>query len=148
MLAQNLKTPADLGISDAEFASLQQVLGMLERGEVSHVPVSKSFSIWDWGKAVPIAFNLSEVYGAAECGTTACILGWARYLGRDDQLFANRGEPIQNLFCMGQYDHDTDIAAKAKVGGARNISTALAAQALRNFLTHGEPRWAEVLASD
>lgn len=32
MLAQNFKTPADLDLSDKEFASLVKVLGMLERG--------------------------------------------------------------------------------------------------------------------
>jgi hypothetical protein len=34
MLAQNFKTPAALGISDAEFEALVKALGMLEREEI------------------------------------------------------------------------------------------------------------------
>lgn len=45
MLAQNFKTPADLGITDVEFDALYKVLGILERSEVPHVPVTRALIV-------------------------------------------------------------------------------------------------------
>lgn len=37
MLAQNFKMPTDLALTDEEFRGLITTLGMMERGELTHV---------------------------------------------------------------------------------------------------------------
>jgi hypothetical protein len=132
MLAQNFKTPADLGISDKAFDALLKVLGMLERGELAehkwlngNLPQSEE----------PKFFNMNMVTGESDCGTTACILGWARWIARDRRLLeSGRPHELDNLFRMGNcYEFDIPSA----------IQPAHAAIALRNYLTFGEARWNE-----
>lgn len=129
MLAQNFKTPADLQISDIEFDALRNVLGMLERGEID-------------GK-----LDMWEPSPANECQTPACICGWARRIERRP-IFIRGGDyrppQLRNLFWMGSDDETCAAITKAKAGAPAD--TGAAAVALRNFLTHGEPRWAEALS--
>lgn len=118
MLAQMFKTAAELGIIDRERDALVAVLGMMERGEI----VDHQFSMLRW-----------------ECGTTACIGGWARRMGGKDLLkhlipFGDRGIDRLCYPILGDY---TKIA-----------SVAMAAAALRNYLTTGEPYWSEVTKSN
>jgi hypothetical protein len=138
MLANNFRTPSALGISDVEFESLVKVLGMLERGEIPDEQ-----------------FTMRRVQHP--CRTPACLCGWANHVsaGRAFPLqpqsrprmfaFANTEvygprwrelpKPILQLFGFGGRPTDPIYAA----------TTSQAAIALRNFLTHGEPRWAEAL---
>jgi hypothetical protein len=135
MLANNFLTPSALGISEVEFESLVQVLGMLERGEI---PEDQ--------------FTMLRVQHP--CRTPACLCGWAHYIsggrafpGAPQRwtLFGNRGayrpqwnglpRPILELFGVGGRPGDPVYAA----------NRAQAANALRNFLTRGEARWAEAL---
>lgn len=76
MLAQNFRTAADLGISDAELGALITVLGMLERGELVYAPHNNS--------TVPNGFNMGSVDHQTDCGTVACICGWARFIGGEE----------------------------------------------------------------
>lgn len=127
MLAQNFKTPAELKITDAEFDALYKVLGMLEREELKHVDFAKPEG--------PNGFNLGCFKNQTACGTVACIAGWS------DLLFGTtferqhsartKGDPLINLFTPAKQDE---------------VTTSQAAIGLRNFLTHGEARWAEALA--
>jgi hypothetical protein len=130
MLAQNLKTAADLGISETEFDALAKVLGMLERGEVKHVPA---------GTRGDDGFNMTY-YG--HCGTTQCIAGWADAIA-DTRLCGKHAyelpEQLDVLLWGPGYSINTDITNN-------DVSVDQAAIALRNYLTHGEPRWAEALA--
>jgi hypothetical protein len=144
MLAQNLKTSAELGISDVEFDALFRVLGMLERGELKHVRVEASASPFpDYSRGYTCHFNMFRVaipYG--ECGTAACILGTARLLF-GLKLFAGwekQGLP-ENLLAL--------FWPMAQLGArpSGSITPSQAAIALRNYLTHGDPRWAEALAT-
>lgn len=144
MLAQNFKSPADLRITAAEFGGLIQVLGMLERDEVKHVPVEDTmFKNGD----LPVLtkdflFNMDNIYTVAACGTAACIAGTSdlfcgtKFMAEDFCLRDNLPEQLLQLFCPNTY------------GNVRwaDITTEQAATALRNYLTNGEPRWEEVLA--
>lgn len=123
MLAQNFKTAADLGITDKEFNALAKVLGMFERNEIK----ADRFSM-----------------RALHCGTTACIKGWCQIVSMDIHMFQNcwdressswRPNPINELFGY------QGTAAREK------RTPSQAATALRNYLTHGEPRWAEAMSA-
>lgn len=127
MLAQNFKTPADLGITAAEFDALVKVLGMLERGELTH-------DHWDC-PSVPNGFSMIEYITETQCGTVACIAGWADKIA--DTTFASR-----HLFNLPRA---LDELFSGPTRG--DASPSQAAIALRNYLTHGEPRWDEALAS-
>lgn len=139
MLAQNFKTPADLRITDVEFDALYKVLGMLERDEVKYAPLGEPICGRD---ITPVFFNMALVKSNGECGTAACIMGWARYFGGDD-LFRRLLTPALNdLFCMG---HEPGSPFRGKL--PEDILPSDAAPALRSYLTHGEPCWTEAFAA-
>jgi hypothetical protein len=137
MLANNFLTPSALGISDVEFESLVKVLGLLERGEI---PEDQ--------------FTMRRVQHP--CRTPACLCGWAHDISGGEAFpgklqrrtfFGSRDayrprwegmpRPVLDLFGVGRRPSDPIYDA----------SRSQAAIALRNFLTHGEARWAEALAS-
>lgn len=128
MLAQNFKTPADLGIRDDELQSLVTVLRRFERQEVP----AEQLDMW----------SLAE----PRCGTPACIAGWARYSQPGvfnrwtDGKQREWPQGLQNLFWMV----GDDQTCAAITGKTPSIEQA--AIAIRNYLTHGDPRWAEALA--
>jgi hypothetical protein len=126
MLAQNFMKAVDLGISSDDVEALVAVLGMLERGEVTHHPSETECRD---------GFNMKH-YG--HCGTTQCIAGLADRLygvGLCCRHLNSLPGPLDDLFCGPQFGkHNEDITVEQ------------AATALRNYLTHGEPRWDEALA--
>lgn len=136
MLAQNFQTPAALKISDAEFEALVKVLGMLERGEIEHSPGIQFDKIDKRACMPPTGFNIAAFYCKTDCGTAACICGWAEFVGRLDPFslaarrYGNRG--LMQLF-------------EPSMGG-ENITPAQAAIALRSYLSTGEARWSEALS--
>lgn len=137
MLAQNFKTPADLGLDDAEFDGLVKTLGLLEREEVEYFPAyaGTSFPTLD----TPKGFNMLFVKTETECGAAACILGWARELTGVRHLFGRTLPPeIMDLFCTGA------CVRWSRGKDPQDIQPAEGAAALRNFLTYGEPRWHEI----
>ena len=145
MLAQNFKTPTDLGISDAEFEALVKVLGMMERGEISYVRVSDDDEAWDHKGQYVGLFNMNEVYSTTQCGTAACIAGtcdWlfvTKFQGRFWSGFSDRGDlpaSLRDLFAPNVIDEET----------WKDLSVEQAAIAIRNYLSSGEARWTEVLA--
>lgn len=131
MLAQNFKTAADLGLSDAEFDALAQVLGMLEREEIE-----------------PRKFSMRST--VHDCGSPACICGWAGHVSNwaafpeaekrfsGEALLRRLPKQLNDLFLFSRGGLHTPQA---------RATPSQAAIALRNYLTHGEPRWAEALAS-
>lgn len=145
MLAQNFKTPVDLGITDAEFDALHRVLGMLEREEVQHAPgyggICKSLPSSPTNRPAPVYFNMGFITGEHDCGTAGCILGWAQHIANRCLFERIRTPAIQRLFMMGSEGYVPGLPVAQE-----NIRPAHAAIALRNYLTHGEPRWAEALA--
>lgn len=126
MLAQNFKTPADLKITDAEFDALAKVLGMLERDELQHVKPLQN---------VPNGFNMADWHYKQHCGSACCIGGWVQRLFKIDLAPCGGKTPaLDRLF----YPHQPGTRLS-------QITTAQAAVAVRNYLTHGEPRWEEAL---
>lgn len=133
MLAQNFKTPADLHITNAEFDAFLKVLGMLERGEVLHRP--SPMALRNVPASGQIYFNMDCWSQPTECGTVCCLGGLAEMVG---------GFELSSL----TRQHRPEIGALFyPPGWASNITTEQAAIALRNYLTDGEPRWAEALSA-
>jgi hypothetical protein len=118
MLAQNFKTPTDLGIPEDEFFGLVRVLGEFERGEIR----PEQFDMRQW------------------CGSACCISGHA--LKYDCDLRAST-PGLAALLVPGP--HDLEVGKYGKT--MKDILPEHAAIAIRNYLTHGEPRWGEALAS-
>lgn len=137
MLARNFMTATDLHITEKELDALIAVLGLFERNEVPHSPRSRMLPYEEAGD--PVAFNFTTVLGSAECGTTACILGWARHIG-GKIFWDEKTEPLRRLFYL---DYDD---AFGRFGDGDRITPDHAASALRNYLATGEPRWSEVLS--
>lgn len=133
MLAQNFKTPAELQITDAEFEALVKVLGMLERGDIK----PSKFSMHHPGD--------QDTWTIDDCGTPACIAGWARYVA-GDRIFDRAAyspspysQELSNLFMMGR--------ARCDWPASPFLATPhQAAIALRGYLTTGQTRWDEALA--
>jgi hypothetical protein len=126
MLARSFLPAADLGISEVERDALIATLFGFERGEID---------------------NFTMRHFRENCGTPACICGWANYFSEGrafaevssmsgvlatKRLYARLPKQLQYLF---------DIQGLPQQSGA---TPAQAAAALSNYLTLGEPRWDEV----
>jgi hypothetical protein len=122
MLAQNFKTAAELGIPEIEHDALRKVLGMLERGEIKRHK-----------------FDMTR-FSQDDCSTACCLAGWARIISPN--TFARFGAGGDNSG-LGRLFYP----ARDNCSAGYDSSPAQAAIALRNYLTHGEPRWAEALAA-
>jgi hypothetical protein len=137
MLANSFMTPSALGISDVEFESLVKVLGMLERSEITDDQ-----------------FTMRRVQHP--CRTPACLCGWANYVsaGRAFPLYEKPGATIFSSPTYGPQWRGMPRPLRDLFGYAGRANDPVytatpsqAAIALRNFLTQGEPRWAEALAA-
>lgn len=135
MLAQNFKTPAELGISDAEYSALQAVLRMFEREEVVH-----SSGVDDYQGA---CFNMGSTWSRSDCGTLGCIGGYvATVLGVS---------PDKYIYQYQNFGRLTQLYFPRNKNGCLideliSVTPAQAALAIRSLLTTGEPRWHEALA--
>lgn len=138
MLAQNLKTPAELGLSDPEFDALFKTLRMLERNEILLSPGVGEGHIDD-DNFEPKFFNMYHFQSRNVCGTASCICGWAEYIGKlpKDSLIKKRFDS-RNLNAL--FDPPCGGFHSIRI---EDITPDQAAIALRNYLTHGEPRWEE-----
>lgn len=137
MLAQNLKTADALRISKAEFDAHVTVLRMLERGEFVHTPSVRE-------PTKQYGFNMGHTGTRTSCGTVACIGGWVAFLlNRNPSVYVDSalGERMK-LYFPNHFHDETGIGD----GELCNITMEQAAIALRSYLTHGEPRWAEAIA--
>ncbi len=136
MLAQNFKTAEDLGIQDEELAALITVLGMLERGELKHVPDDSSrgaFPVYPQHAKVGM-FNMNWWSNAVDCGTVCCIGGTVeaimkKYLSDG----SSRNPHLRKLFYPGNAIRDRD--------GYSGITPDQAAAAVRSYLTTGNANW-------
>ena len=127
MLAQNFKTAAELGLADVEAEALVTVLRMLERGDIAREE-----------------FHMGRFQH--ECRTPACICGWAHHVSRGKAFseLSTRHGPILLYRRLGNSTRALFRLTEARASGGE-ITPAQAALALRNYLTHGEPRWAEAM---
>lgn len=126
MLAQSFKTPVELEISETVFNALVTVLGMLERGEIS----AKEFDMeywWEPGRDASGRF----------CGTVGCIGGWTTHVARRSgararEIYVGYLDPLYELF-------------HPSVPMAWRATREQAVQAMRNYLTDGDPDWKWVM---
>jgi hypothetical protein len=128
MLAQNFRTAAELGLSDQEHCALIKVLGMLDRQEISRRLLQM------------------EHVGDPGCGTPGCLLGWARAVTKDYDLFSGIWDLTDGYSRIHELFAFAGIDPLAFKGRRSAITPAQAAIALRNYLTTGEPRWKEAVA--
>ncbi len=138
MLAQNFKTPADLDLTEVEFDALAKVLGMLERGDLTYAQFAEGDT-----------FNMGFWQSVEKCGTIGCICGWANHVsggrafrGVGGTGYRGHNESLRDLFIPFR-DPNGEIA-NAKL---RRVTMAQAATALRSYLTSGDARWDEAMAS-
>lgn len=116
-------TAEALGIDPNEHQALIAVLGKLERGELRHVPAyGEAYD--EFGDAC--GFNMFNW----DCDSVCCIGGWAEHM-MSSEFSMVEGALFRLFFPEGD---------------RKSMTPDQAAQALRNYLTQGEPRWTEVLA--
>ena len=105
---------------------------MLERGEIEQK-----------------LLNMSSIGG--RCGTPSCMLGWARIVSMDSDLFDRCSGPggapdaLRDLFLYKDSWSWIEHFAKQNMA-ASTVEPGTAALALSSYLTLGEPRWSEALA--
>ena len=142
MLAQNLKTAADLKLNDKQYEALIKTLALLETNGISFIHEDERADVPVKDKKHYRYFNMN-VWDAAvmkqtawhKCGTVMCIGGTAEWLANDNGLFNNTNNSLYDLFYPNVIQ-DWD-----------NITVEKAAQALRNYLTTGEANWEQVMSS-
>lgn len=130
MLAQNFLPPATLGISNIEHEGLVKVLVLLEQEKLSLA----KFLDWTFS-GTGERFNMLTFGLEEDCGTVACIAGWA-YKLTGNAAFQNTIEfdysslpmSLSNLFGLS---HDSLIHNHRR-------TPAQAAVALRHYLQTGE----------
>ena len=141
MLMQNFRTAADLGITDVEQAALVSVLYMLERQEV----VTHALARGNQNSLFMFDYLYEDAPG--ECGTVACLCGWAHKLSHKqafpelagdkhritDTLAARLPQATQDLFWI-----NTEFCSE-------NPTIDQAAAALRRYLTTGHANWGAAL---
>jgi len=136
MLARNFLSASSLGLTEDERNVLIQILGMMERGELIHVPVRDVAPVMPDKNNTPFTghFNMRTVGAIQDCKTICCILGTAILLDRTVFHYATeeRNPRLHALFFP-------------QIGVQWNtISVPQAAQALSNYLTLGDPHWASI----
>ncbi len=130
MLARSFLTAADLKLSHGEVEALIGVLHMLERGELVDTKRGES--------TVPNGFCMSTVSDEKDCGTAACLMGWAQFISKSDKVF-------DVVFCGDRYPQS--MYELFMFGDSRRhaVKGEQAARALSNYLTTGDAKWDEVL---
>ena len=140
MLARSFLSAAKLGIDEPVHAALIQVLGILERGEVKHVPSPLACN----GPAIFSGlFNMDSWSRPTECGTVCCIGGLAEAVGGLSKNWNCQHSPI-----VDRPDGLSRLLYPPASINWEKITPAQAAHALSNYLTSGEPRWSKIRTTD
>lgn len=116
----NFKTAAELGLRDLEYRTLLRLLPMFEQGKI------------------PEPLFTMRCVGRPECGTPGCIIGWGRTL---EAFFCCPEWSPPNQAPKASYYSTCDLLSSTWA----RATPADAAIALRNYLTTGQAKWAEVL---
>lgn len=154
MLARTFKTSNELGISDVGHSALIQVLGLLESGEIKDSPdafILLKDELYELYTGLladdgfrPDYFDMKTVLGDTNCGTIACLLGWAKCVAHDEDLFDEHG-PNDFTGNGGELDKLFAIDNSAVMSGAWRANTKQAARALRGYLETGKVDWEDAL---
>ena len=139
-----MKTAAELRITESERRALEMTAELFESGMVKHLPLEET------GKATGNWFNMSVWNSETgfdltrkqhECGSVRCIGGWAEHLNNvsfDKYVCETEYHDLELLFYPEYKNRIIPIEFK-------NVTTAQAAAAIRNYLRDGKPNWDEVL---
>ncbi len=134
MLAQNFMDAKSLGLTDKQHAALIATLHALDRGELAHGDHRRP--------TAPNGFNMDRLRTLTDCGTVACLKGWAEHFAVDYELFGfAMGRPLRDLFMYVSQERPETLAWKRA-----SVTPEQAAHALRNYLTTGESNWNAALA--
>jgi hypothetical protein len=120
-----------LDISEHHRAALITTLDLMESDKIKHVTDGHDPLGTGSERKFTGNFNMDVWIGHGDCGTVACIGGTAELVGNvkfDDVL----PDALDELFFRW---------------GGDDPSVAQAAQALRNYLTHGHADWVGVMQS-
>lgn len=145
MLAQNFKSPTDLGLTDAEQSAFILVLGLLERGELVHVTKWSGASLRKDGQySGQFCMELwNDTFSS--CGTIGCIGGTAEMVGNlphGSLLDTMKGnQKLTDLCFPGELLFEAGVEIDYS-----DITPAQAARALRSYLTTGDPNWVYAVA--
>lgn len=124
-------TAKQLGISDQHRAALVLVMEKLRSGEIVHSPWCPTPPPGQW-------FSMAHWTNGrhdTNCGTIACIGGWAERLGGVRFSLDDRPADIDELFYPNS-DLDWDL-----------IDNAAAVKAIQNYLSTGKPDWKSIVGS-
>jgi len=124
------KSATELKITVEEHTALQQVLQMMENGEIKDY---NPYNVLSEQRGKVLSMPLA--YRKYKCGTVACIGGWAAILmGKNPAGYVGMSfsPSLHNLY----YGKLCDVKVKEAI------------TALRNFLTTGKPNWAETSGSN
>jgi hypothetical protein len=138
MLARSFKSAEELHLPEHKYAALVEVLGMLERGELKHVSsAGVVFGVMSFKFSGH--FNMSFWSGLwtdeeGHCGTVGCLGGSAEMIGNFRFVADDGARGLEALF----YPDCLDIAMA-------DVTPAMAAVALRNYLMTGWPRWRDAI---
>jgi|HubBroStandDraft_1064217.scaffolds.fasta_scaffold100075_3 hypothetical protein len=143
MLMQSFKSAVELNIPDEHYEALKKTLVLFETGKVKYQSLD---DLSKWGPDGDLVrgevkfdglFNMDEWRASYHgCGTVACIGGTAELVGnvKFSKIIDSGNMSLYYLF------YPNGLIDKWE-----NITVEKAARALRNYLTHGEPRWKEVM---
>lgn len=134
MLAHSFLSAEDLDISSSQLKALIKTLKLFETGKLKHVQIDDDI-LGEMGNEFTGHFSMVLWNIKRDCGTVCCIGGTAELIGGVIFNTDKQNERLTRLFFphfLGQWN---------------TITPAHAAQALRNYLTTGDPRWREVVAS-
>lgn len=145
MLARSFLPAAELGISEIEQDALVRTLHMLERAEIAWC--GDTFVRFNGN-----GFSMATFGTKNECGTVACICGWAHLLSNGlafPEVACDHASLSEHRMTKRLPQGARDLFAFIGWSGAMpsKVTVAQAAHALSNYLTIGEPRWAEALAA-
>lgn len=135
MLVANYLSAEDLGIAEHHRDALIEVLRRFEAGEIEKAP--GEIEVKPKKSTNREFFHLNVWNESCSCGTVRCIGGWAEHIA--GRIFGDSPYGLR-ILCFPGLDIDDHV-------DAYNASVEQAAHALRNYLTLGEPRWAEVMAA-
>lgn len=135
MLAQNFQSHTDLGITEAEHSALVSVLGMLERDELT---LARKLDALNYEPTSERSFHMAITTERHDCGTVACIGGWAAAL-----------MGLRHATDFVNYSHSPRLTALFFPPSCLMdlITPDIAAAGLRAYLTTGKADWAEALAA-
>ena len=149
MLAQTFLTAQDLRITEIERMALIQFLGMVEREELELFSSTTKISSHNGILMKEFIFNPSNKANEC-CGTVACICGWAHILS-DGKAFPEVNDIVRG-HGFGISPFAARLTHEAQKLFAIDYSLPLQAtqsshiaEAVRNYLTKGDPDWNGVL---